>query len=194
MTGATSTTGGGGGAAARTLPLLQPTAFSRITALTKAVDICFIISFPSIELLNFRFNRVTDAPESGRCSVAGKCALRVVSSISGASVTRLPCWWTQSFQPSQMQIACHSRGPARSRGMNKVSGGIFTPAVREVRSVRGGNSREPTGQQKMRGGRPNLLNKWPGFRDKTEGTPSDSIAQPVGVASGLLPHVLRSKL
>jgi hypothetical protein len=52
MTGATSTTGGGGGAAARTLPLLQPRAFSRRTALTKPADICFIISFPSIELLN----------------------------------------------------------------------------------------------------------------------------------------------
>src|ERR1700752_732751 len=48
MTGATSTTGGGGGAAARTLPLLQPSVWSRRTALTKAVDICFIISFPSI--------------------------------------------------------------------------------------------------------------------------------------------------
>src|SRR5216683_4055343 len=53
MTGATSTNGGGGGAAARTLPLLQPRAFSRRTALTKPVDICFIISFPSIELLTF---------------------------------------------------------------------------------------------------------------------------------------------
>src|SRR5580704_3635023 len=74
MTGATSTTGGGGGAAARTLPLLQPSAFSRSTALTKAVDICFIFFFPSIELLNFRFNRDTDAPESGRCSVGGNVA------------------------------------------------------------------------------------------------------------------------
>src|SRR6059058_830458 len=46
MTGATSTNGGGGGAAARTLPLLQPRAFSRRTALAKPVDICFIISFP----------------------------------------------------------------------------------------------------------------------------------------------------
>src|ERR1700741_5505932 len=46
MTGATSTTGGGGGAAARTLPLLQPRAWRRRLALTKAVDICFIISFP----------------------------------------------------------------------------------------------------------------------------------------------------
>src|SRR6266403_2940575 len=89
MTGATSTNGGGGGAAARTLPLLQPRAFSRRTALTKHVDICFIISFPSIELLTFLFNRVTNAPESGRCSVEGKCAQRVVSSIPGASVTRL---------------------------------------------------------------------------------------------------------
>src|ERR1700740_3801012 len=81
MTGATSTTGGGGGAAARTLPLLQPSVWSRRTALTKAVDICFIISFPSIVVLNFRFNRVTDAPESGRCSVGGKCGPRVVLSI-----------------------------------------------------------------------------------------------------------------
>src|SRR4029077_4079591 len=47
-TGCTSTTGGGGGAAARTFPLLQPSAWSRRTALTKAVDICFIICFPSI--------------------------------------------------------------------------------------------------------------------------------------------------
>jgi hypothetical protein len=30
------------------LPLLQPSAWSRRTALTKAVDICFIICFPSI--------------------------------------------------------------------------------------------------------------------------------------------------
>src|SRR5713226_7805726 len=164
MTGATSTNGGGGGAAARTLPLLQPSAFSRITALTKAVDICFIISFPSIELLNFRFNRVTDAPESGRCSVAGKCALRVVSSISGASVTRLPCWWTQSFQPSQKQIVCHSRGSARSCRMNEFSDGISTPAVKEVRSVREDNSREPNWPTNNGGGRPDRLNKWSGQR------------------------------
>src|SRR5580700_9753812 len=85
MTGATSTTAGGGGDAARTLSLLHPSAFRRSTALTKPVDICFIISFPSIELLNFRFNRVTDAPDSGRCSVEGKvpressCRFRRVS-------------------------------------------------------------------------------------------------------------------
>src|SRR5207245_6511829 len=71
MTGATSTTGGGGGPAARTLPLLHPSAFRRSTALTKPVNICFIVSFPSIELMNFRFNRVTGAPDSGRCSVEG---------------------------------------------------------------------------------------------------------------------------
>src|ERR1700731_3596642 len=81
MTGATSTTGGGGGAAARTLPLLQPNAWSRRTALTKLIDICFIISFPSIVVTNFRFNRVTGAPGSGRCSVGGKCGPRVVLSI-----------------------------------------------------------------------------------------------------------------
>jgi hypothetical protein len=88
MTGATSTTGGGGGAAARTLPLLQPKVVSRSTALTKAPDICFM-SFPSIESLNFYFNRVTGAPESKRCSVEGKCVPRVVFFVSGASVTRL---------------------------------------------------------------------------------------------------------
>src|SRR4029077_7250526 len=65
------TTGGGGGAAARTLPLLHPSAFRRSTVTTKPVNMCFIVSFPSIELKNFRFNRVTDAPESGRCSVEG---------------------------------------------------------------------------------------------------------------------------
>src|SRR5437868_349674 len=119
MTGATSTTGGGGGAAARTLPLLQPSAWSRRTALSKAADICFIIFSPQSWLLNFRFSRVTGAPESGRCSVEGKCALRVVSSISGAPVTRLPCWWTQWFQPSQRQIGCHTRDRARSRRMNE---------------------------------------------------------------------------
>src|ERR1700758_3350042 len=81
MTGATSTTGGGGGAAARTLPLLHPSALSISTALTKVIDICFIISFPSIESLHLRFNRVTDAPESGRCSVEGECGPRVVLSI-----------------------------------------------------------------------------------------------------------------
>jgi hypothetical protein len=81
MTGATSTTGGEGGAAARTLPLLQPTVFSRSTALTKAVDICLTIFSPQSWLLNFRFNRVTGAPESGRCSVGGKCGPRVVLSI-----------------------------------------------------------------------------------------------------------------
>src|SRR6266436_7763564 len=81
MTGATSTIGGGGGAAARTLPLLQPRAWSRRTVLIKAVDICFIISSPQSWLLNFRFNRVTDAPESGRCLVGGKCSPRVVLSI-----------------------------------------------------------------------------------------------------------------
>src|SRR5580692_9868096 len=81
MTGATSTTCGGGGAAARTLPLLQPSAWSRRTALTKAIDICFIISFPQSWLPNYRFNHVTGAPESGRCSVGGKCGPRVVLSI-----------------------------------------------------------------------------------------------------------------
>lgn len=45
MTGATSTNGGGG-TAARTLLLLQPSVFSRSTALTNAADICFVISFP----------------------------------------------------------------------------------------------------------------------------------------------------
>lgn len=48
MTGATSTTGGGGGAEARTLPVLQPSAFSEMTAPTNAVNICLIVSFPSI--------------------------------------------------------------------------------------------------------------------------------------------------
>jgi hypothetical protein len=51
MTGATSTTGGEGGAAARTLSLLQPSAFSKSTALTKAVEVCFIF---------FPLNRVTE--------------------------------------------------------------------------------------------------------------------------------------
>jgi hypothetical protein len=42
MTGAISTTGGGGGDAARTLPLLQPSAFSNAAAATKARDIRLI--------------------------------------------------------------------------------------------------------------------------------------------------------
>src|SRR5580658_7719913 len=80
MTGATSTTGGGGGAAARTLPLPQPSPFSNSTVQTKPVNICFII-FPFNPILNSCFNRVTGAPESGRCSVEGKCDPRVVWSI-----------------------------------------------------------------------------------------------------------------
>src|SRR5580658_4909474 len=98
MTGATSTTGGGGGAAARTLPLLQPSAWSRRTALTKAEDICLIISFPSIELLNFRCNRVTGAPDSGRCSVGGKCGPGVVLSIQARQ--------SRDCTLLQTQIAC----------------------------------------------------------------------------------------
>src|SRR5208282_6873406 len=105
MTGATSTTGGGGGAAARTLPLLQPSAWSRRTALTTAIDICFIISFPSIELLNFCFNRVTGAPESGRCSVGGKCGPRVVLSIQARQ--------SRDCTPLQGQIACQNRHEAK---------------------------------------------------------------------------------
>jgi hypothetical protein len=88
MTGATSTTGGGGGAAARTLPLPHPSAFRRSTALSKPINICFIVSFPSIKLMNFRFNRVTGAPDSRRCSVEGmRLEGRLVD--SGASVARL---------------------------------------------------------------------------------------------------------
>src|SRR5580658_9095222 len=96
MTGATSTTGGGGGAAARTSPLPQPKAFSRSTTLAKALDICFII-FPSIELLNFRFSRVTGAPESGRCSVEGKCVPRVVLSIQAHQSRDCTFYFRSSF-------------------------------------------------------------------------------------------------
>jgi len=58
-------------------------------------------------------------------------------------------------------------------------------AVRVVAAVQGRSSRQTQIEnQTLR----------PGLRDKTEGIPSESIAQPVGVASGLLPHVSRSKL
>jgi bisphosphoglycerate-dependent phosphoglycerate mutase len=58
-------------------------------------------------------------------------------------------------------------------------------AVRVVAAVQGRSSRQTQIEnQTLR----------TGFRDKTEGTPSESIAQPVGVASGLLPHVSRSTL
>src|SRR6202453_303531 len=95
MTGATSTTGGGGGAAARTLTLLQASAYSRSTALTNPADICFIISFPQSWILDFRFNRVTGAPESGRCSVGGNvaqessCRFRRVSHATALSVQQI---------------------------------------------------------------------------------------------------------
>src|ERR1700722_267541 len=107
MTGATSTTGGGGGAAARTLPLLQPSPFSRRTALTKPVGICFIIFFPSIELSNFRINRVTDAPGSGRCSVGG--------SVPRESSRRFQARPSRDCTLLQKQIACQSRREAKSR-------------------------------------------------------------------------------
>src|SRR5579871_6815826 len=112
MTGATSTTGGGGGAAARTLPLLQPRAWSRRTALTKPVNICFIVSFPSIELKSFRFNRVTGAPESGRCSVGGKCVPRVVLSIQARQ--------SRDCTLLQRQMAYQKRREAKSRRIKEV--------------------------------------------------------------------------
>src|SRR6201997_5763192 len=105
MTGATSTTGGGGGAAARTLPLLQPSAFSRSTTLTKAVDICFIISSPQSWLLNFRFNRVTGAPESGRCSVGGKCGPRVVLSIQARQSRDCPLLQGRSHTKTDTKLS-----------------------------------------------------------------------------------------
>ena len=46
--------------------------------------------------------------------------------------------------------------------MNEFSGGIFTPAVGEVRSVGKDNSRSRIGQTKNGGGKLNRLNKWTG--------------------------------
>jgi hypothetical protein len=89
MTGATSTAGGGGGAAARTLPVLQPRAFSSSTVLTKTVDICFIISFPSIVLLNFRFQSRHWRARIGTLLGWGEMWLESRFVDSGASVTRL---------------------------------------------------------------------------------------------------------
>src|SRR5580704_14458090 len=166
MTGATSTIGGEGGAEARTLPVLQPRAFSSSTALTKTVDICFIISFPSIVLLNFRFNRVTDAPESGRCSVGGKCALRVVLSISGASVTRLRFSSSTTFskwqvnrsiaqQPlhlSRWRCKSHTRADTvlNNAESRKLLGPYPTSGVEEVESVETPEARHKTDQQTIR--------------------------------------------
>src|ERR1700719_3334208 len=127
MTGATSTTGGGGGAAARTFPLLQPSAFSSSTALTKVVDICFIISFPSIVVTYFRFNRVTGAPESGRCSVGGKCGPRVVLSIQARQ--------SRDCTLLQKQIAYQNRHEAKSRQIKELSKQFSTKNVEGVESV-----------------------------------------------------------
>src|ERR1700758_426250 len=112
MTGATSTTGGGGGAAARTLPLLHPSALRRSAALTKPVNICFIISFPTIELLNLHFNRGTGAPQSGRCSVGGGCSPESRLVDSGASVARL--------HSSPTQIASQKERDAKSRQIKEL--------------------------------------------------------------------------
>jgi len=106
----------------------------RKTALTKAVDICFIISFPSIESLNLCFNRVTGAPESRRCSVGGKCAQRVVSSISGASVTRLHLL--------QGQIAYQIRGEAKSFQIKEGSRRFSRRTVEGVESVEKAGTRQ----------------------------------------------------
>src|SRR5580700_2146116 len=134
MTGATSTTGGGGGAAARTFPLPQPSAFSRSTALTRAVDICFIF-FPSIELLNFCFNRVTGAPESGRCSVGGKCGPRVVLSIQARQ--------SRDCTLLQRQIAYQNGHEAKYRQLKEVFRRCSTRTVEGVESVEKADSRQP---------------------------------------------------
>src|ERR1700722_12361897 len=113
MTGATSTTGGGGGPAARTFPLLQPIAISRSAALTKPANICFIIFPPQIVLLNSRLNRVTGAPESGRCSVGGN--------VPRESSRRFQARQSRDCTLLQKQIAYQIRREAKSCQINEVS-------------------------------------------------------------------------
>src|SRR4029077_10963546 len=147
MTGATSTTGGGSGAAARTLPLLHPSAFRRSTVLTKPVNICFIVSFPSIELLNFHFNRVTDAPDSGRCSVEGN--------VPKESSRRFQARQSRDCTLLQRQIACQKRREAKSRQIKEVSRQVSARTVEGVESVEKAVTQQPNSS--TRNGTGNLM-------------------------------------
>src|SRR4029077_13973156 len=105
MTGSTSTTGGGGGAAARTLPLLHPSAFRRSSALTKPVNICFIVSFPSIELRTY-------------VSIASLARLNRDAARLGGNVARES---SCRFRRVSHAIALFSKGKSHTRSDAKLS-------------------------------------------------------------------------
>src|SRR6266404_4992687 len=106
MTGATSTIGGGGGAAARTLPLLQPSAWSRRTALTKAVDICFIIFFP----LNRGY--LTSASIASLARLI-RDAARLGGNVPRESSRRFQARQSRDCTLLHRQIACQNRHEAK---------------------------------------------------------------------------------
>jgi hypothetical protein len=127
MTGEISTTGGADGAAPLTLPL-EPNTLSGSAAPTKPLEIRLLTSLPSIESLNFCLNRVTDAPESGRCSVEEMVARGSSSRFRRVShATALPVLGRQA--------AYQNRRALNQRRIKEIWRTCWTGGVEEVESV-----------------------------------------------------------